>query len=68
METWEKELRDNALVWADKFNKIGLADSRMTKFLNELVIHWVNESNEWRETFVKRSKPEKLCFLIDSLI
>ena len=68
METWWKELRDNALVWADKFNKISLADHRMTEFLNELAIHWVNESSEWRETFVKRVNPEKLCFLIDSLI
>ena len=68
METWEKELSVNALVWADMFNKIGLSDSRMTGFLNELVIHWVNESSEWRETFVKELKPEKLCFLIDSLI
>ena len=68
METWEKELRNNALIWADKFNKIGLADGRMTEFLNELKIHWVNESSEWREVFVKRVNPEKLCFLIDSLI
>ena len=68
METWEKELRDNALIWADKFNKIGLADDRMIEFLMELMIHWVNESDEWRETFVKRSNPEKICFLINSLI
>ena len=66
MEPWEKDLRDHATECAKEFNRLGFADPKMDKFLEDLKIQWDNESPEWCDQFVRVAKPGKIRFLIDS--
>ena len=63
---WEKEVKENAREWAKRFNKIGFHSDEMGDFLRELSIHWNNESQEWREEFVRGTKTNRITFLIDT--
>lgn len=68
MKTWEEKVREEATEWAERFNTIGMASPEMDKFLDELMVYWMNESNEWCEMFIQKAKHEKVCFWIDHLV
>ena len=62
---WEEETKKDAREWAKRFNSMGLVSEEMDSFLKELSTYWINESQEWREAFIRATKADKIVFLID---